>query len=500
MADHGLSDQIDRVIADLTPHAARLSGLIALIAELTAKLPGVKRAERDVLAARHGAIDREIRALAGRPDGAAATGGGRFSGGQTVGQRREQIHRDRDALNRQIAALDQRDRASRPIVADTTYRPPAVSVRRPVSGATASPSVAGPSAQDLEDQRAAADALRVIDQARLDLARARGEVEERSAFIARQLASDDLRGATAEQRADLESMLGTLYDIDAAQRNLAAVDQSITDQTALRAALLDRIETLEAGGFPGAEALRGELERVNTTLAATIDQYIELLTLQGGPASQAAILRLQQQKDGLTDVGRKADDAGSAMQAAFGQGIMRGWDGFIDRLAETGKLFSSLRDAFLDFAADFLRQIGQMIVQAQVLKLVQAIGNSQGGVGGFLGSLFKVGTAHTGGIVGGSGGGSKWVNPAVFAGAARYHFGGLVSGEVPIIAKRNEEVLTESDPRHRFNGGGAGASIKVVNLFDHADFIDKALTTETGERAVVNVIRANASAIKAVLS
>jgi len=65
---------------------------------------------------------------------------------------------------------------------------------------------------------------------------------------------------------------------------------------------------------------------------------------------------------------------------------------------------------------------------------------------------------HTGGIIG-SGGSPRGIHPGAFAGAQRYHSGGMAGlgpNEVPIIAERNEEVLTRQDPRHRFNGGMMG--------------------------------------------
>lgn len=96
--------------------------------------------------------------------------------------------------------------------------------------------------------------------------------------------------------------------------------------------------------------------------------------------------------------------------------------------------------------------------------LMQYIGNALGvGLGGAVNlgtatggdlSLFHAG--HTGGVVGaGMGGGAmRAVNPLVFAGARRYHTGGLASNEVPAILQAGEEVLTRGNPRHRANGGG----------------------------------------------
>jgi hypothetical protein len=55
----------------------------------------------------------------------------------------------------------------------------------------------------------------------------------------------------------------------------------------------------------------------------------------------------------------------------------------------------------------------------------------------------RVGLFHKGGVVG-SGGGSTTVNPGVFAGAPRYHSGGIAGlkpDEVPAILQKGEVVL-----------------------------------------------------------
>ena len=75
-------------------------------------------------------------------------------------------------------------------------------------------------------------------------------------------------------------------------------------------------------------------------------------------------------------------------------------------------------------------------------------------VASFFGSFF-----HSGGVVGQTSD-MRPVNPGVFAGAAKYHQGGVIGGgslpglkpdEVPAILRKNEEVLTADDPRHQQN-------------------------------------------------
>lgn len=108
----------------------------------------------------------------------------------------------------------------------------------------------------------------------------------------------------------------------------------------------------------------------------------------------------------------------------------------------TGKL------NFRDFANAVLSDLARIIAR-------QAIAGGAGAIGGagFLGSLLGGGgggaaavppeflVGHRGGVVGEPGWDSRAVSPLVFAGARRYHGGGLVGDEVPAILQRGETVL-----------------------------------------------------------
>lgn len=102
-----------------------------------------------------------------------------------------------------------------------------------------------------------------------------------------------------------------------------------------------------------------------------------------------------------------------------------------------------------------------------------------GGIAGLFGGVSDVGPTgasfatdfasgvipmHTGGIVGVDGGPARMVPMSMFDGASRMHTGGLLGyGERPVIMKEGEEVLTDSDPRHRKNGGRSRGSV-VQNI------------------------------------
>lgn len=87
--------------------------------------------------------------------------------------------------------------------------------------------------------------------------------------------------------------------------------------------------------------------------------------------------------------------------------------------------------------------------QADYVKKLRKIGYDIHGVelfyrkGNFIDSTMVHKMIDSGGVVGADNLASKSVNPAVFIGAPKFHSGGLVGYEVPIIAKRGETIFTK---------------------------------------------------------
>jgi tape measure domain-containing protein len=158
----------------------------------------------------------------------------------------------------------------------------------------------------------------------------------------------------------------------------------------------------------------------------------------------------------------------------------------------------NMQDAFADFLFDpfsdgiggmaegFSNALRRMVAEASAAQLFNALLGKDygktGELGGILGSfaesitsaytgsgggfqgngpLLSYGNKHSGGIVG-EFTGLSMVHPSVFNNAKRFHSGGLVGNEVPIVALKGEEVLTENDPRHAKNYRGGGNVI--VNI------------------------------------
>lgn len=128
-------------------------------------------------------------------------------------------------------------------------------------------------------------------------------------------------------------------------------------------------------------------------------------------------------EDYINDIQTNGMKMGKVWTDAF-----KGMEDALVNFITTGKLnFKGMVDSMI---AD----IARLLVEKEMEKAV--------------GSLFGIPVGHSGGIVGGGGDGGRAISPAVFAGAKRFHVGGLVgnnsglqSREVPVIAKENEAIF-----------------------------------------------------------
>lgn len=177
---------------------------------------------------------------------------------------------------------------------------------------------------------------------------------------------------------------------------------------------------------------------------------------------------------------------------------------FIEAAVASGKLsggFKAAGEAFKEFASSFLLEIAQMIIKQQILNALKSASNDGGWVGRAAGIIVSATQNHAGGMAGA--GAPRQAMASWFNNAPRYHTGGVIglsANEVPIIAKKGEEVLTESDPRNARNGGQVPIQLKVINAVDGTAAFKEAASTTAGQKAVMNIIRANKTAVKQLLT
>ena len=278
------------------------------------------------------------------------------------------------------------------------------------------------------------------------------------------------------------------------------LQQEITNLQAQQSSLQAQITyATQQGDASAAEALKLQLVEVNNQLKVAVQNGIAFWQSMGGPNADAAIAKLRAVNTQTENLGRKFLMTGQQIDESLAGMGTDALASFAQDIADGEDALDSLGNAIRKMAADFLLQIGKMIAQQAIFNAMQSMGFGKG-VMGLVGSIF-----HEGGVAGQATQG-RAVNPSWFSGAVKYHTGGiagLASNEVPAILEKGETIRTEEQEaalQNRMAGGGGGTpNLKIVNAIDAGDFVSQGLGTEVGERAFLNFIRANSSAVKGAL-
>lgn len=283
------------------------------------------------------------------------------------------------------------------------------------------------------------------------------------------------------------------------------LQQTITDLQAQQSSLQTQITyATQQGDYQGAERLKEQLKQVNDQLAIGVQAAIVYWQNLGGPSADAAIAKLKSINTQTENLSRKFLQTGQQIDETLSGNMTNGLASVAEAIANGEDALGALGDALRQVAAEFLLNIGKMIAQQAIFNALQNAGFAGGngfgnGVMGLVSSLF-----HSGGTAGFATQGTL-VNPSVFSGAAKYHTGGvagLKSNEIPAILERGETIRTEEQEsalQARMGGGVSQPNIKIVNAIDAGDMVSQGLGTEVGEKAILNFMRANRSAVKGAL-
>ena len=210
----------------------------------------------------------------------------------------------------------------------------------------------------------------------------------------------------------------------------------------------DKLKKLQEEGLQVTEKTRD----ATATYAEQLRKLKELL--DAGAISQdtynAAVAKagneeLKSRKDGLAGAQRafadykdQAEDSASAVETAFKSGMKSTEDAITDAVTSGGKKLSSLSDLAMSIVTDITRMLVQKTITAPLFNAISGSFADGGTMAGIFSSIF-----HDGGIVG-AGAPQRHVPAHVFAGAPRYHTGGIAglkADEVPAILQRGETVL-----------------------------------------------------------
>jgi lambda family phage tail tape measure protein len=266
----------------------------------------------------------------------------------------------------------------------------------------------------------------------------------------------------AAARKVIDNLIGANRQrIEAAQLQRQMLDLHADDRTLLQA----RVELERAAVNARKEAnqiqdpgLRIQtIEAINDALARQLPILEDLVRANSEyqrTAEYGAKSALRSYIDEATNAAKLAERAIT--------GSFKSMENALTQFVMTGKLdFKSLSDSII---ADFVRiQIQRAISlplanwAAGLLTPALSTAATQAfplGSGDLVGVNANV--AHTGGLLGADSLPGRQVSTAYFAQARRFHTGGLVAGEVPIIAREGEAVFTPGQLRAL--GGMAGGS------------------------------------------
>ena len=249
--------------------------------------------------------------------------------------------------------------------------------------------------------------------------------------------------ATDAQRQQLRDLAGALFDEKQAIEARNKAEEKSAKLRAKGKALTEQLRTAE-------EAHADTIRELNALLASgAIDQetfgraseeaYDRMLN--AGRDWSAGVLRA------LRDYARESSDAAKQFEQVTTTALKAGEDAFV-QWATTGKF--SAADLFNTIAEEALRAAYRMAVIKPFGALFEGIFGSIGSslFGGFFGDSSggamstPTATIHTGGVIGADPLVMRPADPVLFSNAPRFHSGGLIPGEVPIIAQRGERVLT----------------------------------------------------------
>lgn len=342
------------------------------------------------------------------------------------------------------------------------------------------------------------------------------DVKDLDALVAQeqqQLRINDVaKRAAAERKAEAAQRKAT------ADEEKAAMDAVITAQQTRTQLQEEYNRAAEEGDNDAMDQLRESLQGANEDYKVAIESALGFWATSDSPDADKNIAKLELMRSRITNVKDAAVLTTGTVSKAFGSNLLAGANTFVDTLASTGNVFTSLKAGFADFARSFLINIAKMIVQALLLRALGGVfGTTAGTVGGYIQQGLG-GTAtpvnHAGGVVGGTTNRTRTgLTAADFTNAIKYHGGGqagktgIANDEVATVLQKGETIRTEAQEaalaRNQGSGDGSGqtpVNLKIVNAIDSASVLNEGLSSKIGQQTFMNFLRANKGKIQGILN
>lgn len=298
--------------------------------------------------------------------------------------------------------------------------------------------------------------------------------------IERQKEKDKAFEAYEKEEANARKIVETLIGgnrqrIEGVQLQREMLDLSATERTVLQTrAELEKSAAAarkEASQIRDADLRAQTVEAINDALARQLP-ILENLTRANADYQRSAEFGAKSAlRTYIEDATNAAKQAERAVTGAF-----KSMEDALTQFVMTGKVdFNSLANSII---SDLIRIQIQRAITLPLANWAMSLFTPAASAAQPLGSGDLMGVnaniAHSGGLLGSDGLPSRQVSATLFAGARRFHTGGLVSGEVPIIARQGEAVFTPGQLRAL---GGAVATKPQVNV--EVNVINRASGVET---------------------
>ena len=288
---------------------------------------------------------------------------------------------------------------------------------------------------------------------------------------------DEYEKEEQKSRQIVENFIGANRQrADELQLKRQMLDLSEADRVALQArADLEKSASAarkEANQLQEPELARQAIEAINDALARQLPIVEDLARANVDYQRSFEYGTKSALRTYIEDATNAAKQAERAVTGAF-----RAMEDALTSFVTTGKLdFKSMADSII---TDLVRiQIQRMIT----LPLANWASGLFSGGGSDASALPAGATdlmsgpvmvAHSGGLVGAETLSSRSAPLGLFAGAPRFHGGGLVAGEVPIIARQGEAVFTPGQLRALGGAVGSKSEVRVeVNVINRASGVE----------------------------
>lgn len=287
---------------------------------------------------------------------------------------------------------------------------------------------------------------------------------ERGAFLKLQdpagLGNSSAYFRMLDQMTAMTKAVGDFYGRDSAEFKAALADKQAAMRQFRNTEILEEASSLRERSLEWRRELMTESQARQSEMELEIARMQRLLREFTGTAEQRKLVE-ETVQEAIAAARMKAASAGPLMSQ------MRAWSDFYGNMetALTGWL-DTATDKLAEFAATGKADFGDMIdsfvkdtYRIAIRWALSGIGGSFGqkaGIGGAQGGTAKAlgnaaatgskalgaGIAHTGAIIGATRTAMRIVPGSMFDDVRRFHGGGIVGDEVPIIAKKKEGVFT----------------------------------------------------------